>query len=166
MTRGRLFAWLAFALAALPAHAREIRIGPLDAGYADIEAAQAGDEVVIASGTYQFRVNLRANGTADAGIVVRGEDPASPPVFDYTGRNIELFRIGYLPIKGLSMLSYEMNDERWIPAKLRRPFQVVPYGSTARTATVRGKEGFASRPGANRGFPEIAVPIAPRRIPL
>ncbi len=94
-----------------------------------------------------------------AGAVIQSRAAHGDQVFDYTGRNIELFKVGYLPIKGLSMLSYEMNDERWIPSKVRRPFTIARYGKTARTEPVRGKDGWADRPGADKHFPEIAVPL-------
>jgi hypothetical protein len=77
------------AFIAAPAAAREIRIGPNDGGYAEIEAAQAGDEVIIAAGTYRYRVQLNQSGTESMPIVVRGEDPANPPVFDYEGQQVQ-----------------------------------------------------------------------------
>ena len=81
-------------------------------------------------------------------------------VFDYRGRNIELFFVRYLPIKGLSQLSYELYDERWVPSKMQRPFKVVPHGSNSgRTVHERGSDGWAARPAAGKNFPEIAVPL-------
>ena len=64
--------------------AATITVSPGD-DYTKIEAAQAGDEVVIAPGTYQFRVNLENSGTAQAPIRIRAADPANPPVWDLSG---------------------------------------------------------------------------------
>lgn len=65
-----------------------ISVGPTDS-YQKIESAQAGDEVVIAPGTYAFRVHLTRAGTADKPIVIRALDPAQPPVWDLAGVLVE-----------------------------------------------------------------------------
>lgn len=72
-------------------------------------------------------------------------------VFDFRGRNIELFYVRYLQIKGLSQLAYTpVYDDRHVPEKLQLPYP-----------TVRGVfEGrFKDRPNANKYYPDIAVPI-------
>lgn len=93
----------------------------------------------------------------DGGVIATR--PASGDgVYDYRGRHIEVFVLRALPIKGLSKLSYETYDERWVPSKLRRPFEVVRSGFTWKSAPVRGKDRFEHRPGASKHFPEIAVP--------
>ena len=51
--------------------------------FAKIESARAGDEVVIAPGTYKFRVYLTGQGTPANPIVIRAQDPARPPVWDF-----------------------------------------------------------------------------------
>ncbi|MBN1611607.1 MAG: hypothetical protein JW940_33540 [Polyangiaceae bacterium] len=61
-----------------------IHVTPSDS-YDAIEGAQAGDEVVIAPGTYAFRVYLEAQGTASDPIVIRAEDPNDPPIWDLSG---------------------------------------------------------------------------------
>lgn len=68
-------------LVAWQAAAKTINVTTSDS-YATIEAAQAGDEVVIAPGTYGFRVYLEAQGTAASPIVIRAADPSNPPVWD------------------------------------------------------------------------------------
>lgn len=65
-------------------------------------------------------------------------------LFNWTNRDIESFYIRYLPIKGLSRLSYELYDERHIPKRFRRP------NSTG---------GWTNRPDADKYYPEIAVPL-------
>lgn len=64
-------------------------------------------------------------------------------VCNYTGRNIEVFLLDYVPIEMLSRLSYERYDERHVPHKLRAP---------------SGSGPWASRPGAGKFFPEWCVP--------
>lgn len=71
------FAFLAPSLAL----AATINVGPAD-GYAKIEAAKAGDEVVMAPGTYAFRVYLTGKGTPQAPIIIRAQDPKNPPIVD------------------------------------------------------------------------------------
>jgi hypothetical protein len=74
------------------ASAAVINIAPTDApavAYTKIEAAQPGDEVVIAPGKYHFLVNLTAQGTAALPIVIRAQDPANRPVWDFTGKLLD-----------------------------------------------------------------------------
>ncbi len=70
-------------------------------------------------------------------------------VFDWTGRNVEMFQVGYLPIEGLSRLSYDTYDERHVPERLRRPF----------TGEGLGEGGWTDRPDAGKEYPDVAVPI-------
>lgn len=58
---------------------------PDEDNIAKIEAAVAGDEVVVAPGTYRFRVYLQGAGTAEQPIVIRAEDPDDRPVWDLDG---------------------------------------------------------------------------------
>ena len=78
-----------------------------------------------------------------------GSNPASGDgIFTYVGRNIELFYVRYLQIKGLSILGYEKYDERHIPTRLRRPHS--------------GPEGtgvWSDRPDHDKYYPDIAVPM-------
>ncbi len=71
-----------------PIEAAVINVGPGDS-YAKIEAAQPGDEVVIAPGTYAFRVYLTTPATATNPIVIRALNPASPPVWDFGSTLVE-----------------------------------------------------------------------------
>jgi hypothetical protein len=63
---------------------RTISVTPAD-DYRAIEAAQAGDVVEIAPGTYRFRVNLTQSGAPDRPIVIRAQDPRRRPVWDLSG---------------------------------------------------------------------------------
>src|SRR5579859_6047690 len=51
--------------------------------YAKIEGANPGDEVVIAPGTYAFRVYLTKQATPTNPIVIRALDPTRRPVWDF-----------------------------------------------------------------------------------
>ncbi len=71
-------------------------------------------------------------------------------VFNWVGRNIELFYIRYLEIKGLSLLSYNaLYDERHVPERFRRPW--VGDGD--------GSGTWDKRPDHNKFYPDIAIPL-------
>lgn len=65
-----------------------IMVGPQD-DYKKIEAAKPGDEVVIAPGTYKFRVFLQQKGTQQNPVIIRAQDPNNKPVWDLTGTFVE-----------------------------------------------------------------------------
>lgn len=79
-----------FAIAMFPTLARgeTILITPSDS-YDRIENARPGDEVVIAPGTYRFRVYLRQAAPPNAPLIIRAEDPQNPPVWDLSGGYVE-----------------------------------------------------------------------------
>jgi hypothetical protein len=70
-------------------------------------------------------------------------------VFSWKRRDIELFYVRYLKIRGLSALSYGTYDERHIPARLRRP----------RAADASYSGGWTDRPDHDKSYPDIAVPM-------
>ena len=74
-------------------------------------------------------------------------------VFDYVGRNIELFYVRYLEIQGLSVdLAYEAYyDERHVPERCRRPHDGEGNATPG--------TGWNDRPCHNKFYPEIAVPL-------
>ncbi len=75
---------------------------------------------------------------------------AGEGVFDYLGRNIELFYVRYLEIRGLSTdLAYNVYDERHIPQRCRRPYDADSIGTG----------NWEDRPCHNLLYPEIAVPL-------
>lgn len=90
----------------------------------------------------------RLDGPGDAEITSRRAS-ADNDLFDYRGRNIELFFVRYLQIRGLSRLAYEYYDERHVPERLRRPFTGEGFGSGS----------WADRPDHDAFYPDIAVPI-------
>jgi hypothetical protein len=75
-------------LVPLAARAAIIEVGPAD-DYTKIESAVAGDTVLIAPGTYRFRVFLKNSGTADQPIVIKAKDPTQKPVWDLDGKLVE-----------------------------------------------------------------------------
>jgi hypothetical protein len=85
------------------------------------------------------------NGSEIASKAVSGNG-----VFNWVGRQIELFYIRYLEIKGLSLLSYEaLYDERHVPERFRRPWT----GEGNATGT------WEQRPDHNKLYPDIAIPL-------
>ncbi|HDL65261.1 MAG TPA: DUF4091 domain-containing protein, partial [Proteobacteria bacterium] len=83
------------------------------------------------------------------GSVIESSAATGDEIFNWTGRDIELFYIRYLEIKGLSRLSYESYDERHIPERLRRQW----------TEDGRGSGTWLDRPDHNKFYPDIAVPL-------
>ncbi|HSY41129.1 MAG TPA: hypothetical protein VLA79_16430, partial [Polyangia bacterium] len=75
-------------LASASARAATINVAPGDS-YAKIEGAKPGDEVVIAPGTYGFRVYLTQQAPAASPIVIRAADPTNPPVWDLSAGYVE-----------------------------------------------------------------------------
>jgi hypothetical protein len=55
---------------------------------AKIEGAVAGDEVIVAPGTYRFRVFLDKQGTAEQPIIIRARDSRRRPVWDLEGKPV------------------------------------------------------------------------------
>jgi len=82
-------------------------------------------------------------------------------VFNYVGRNIELFFVRYLQIRGLSVdLAYDDYDERHIPERCRRPHNDDGEPLTG--------TGWEDRPCHDKLYPDIAAPLeyhAPFTIP-
>ena len=83
------------------------------------------------------------------GATITSREVAGDDVFDWTGRNIELFYVRYLQIQGLSLLSYENYDERHIPESFRRPW----------TGDGEGTGWWTDRPDHDKFYPDIAVPL-------
>jgi len=86
--RSVLLVALAFGWAPPRLAAAVIHVGPTDS-YTKIESANPGDEVVIAPGTYAFRVYLTKQATPANPIIIRAQDPAHPPVWDFGTTNVE-----------------------------------------------------------------------------
>src|SRR5271170_1834361 len=76
----------AVCLWAVASSAAVIYVGPSD-NYTKIEGSVAGDEVVIAPGTYAFRVYLTQQAPPGNPIFIHAQDPANPPVWDF-GTNL------------------------------------------------------------------------------
>ncbi len=91
------------------------------------------------------------------GFKIASAPAAGDQVFNYVGRNIELFYVRYLQILGLSKLGYDTYDERHIPSRMQRPFKVDANNRTV------AEGGWKERPGADRFFPDIAVPLELQR---
>jgi hypothetical protein len=76
--------FLAGVLLGLEAYAATINILPGNPyAYTNIESARPGDQVLIAHGTYAFRVYLTQQATPANPIIIRAQDPANPPVWDF-----------------------------------------------------------------------------------
>ena len=107
--------------------------------------------VLEAAGSRAGQVSVEFNRlTAPNGFVINSAPVEnSTGVFDWTRRDIELFYVRYLRIRGLSALSYGTYDERHIPSRFRRP----------RAANDIFTGGWADRPDHDKHYPDIAVPM-------
>ncbi len=94
--------------------------------------------------TVSFNTLSGPNGAAITSSAATGDG-----VFSWVGRNIELFYVRYLEIKGLSKLSYETYDERHVPQRMRRPW----------TGAGVAAGGWQNRPDHDKFYPDIAVPL-------
>jgi len=84
------------------------------------------------------------------GAAITTRPASGEELFNYVGRDIELFYVRYLEIKGLSVdLAYDAYDERHIPRRCRRPYDEEGAG--------QGR--WQDRPCANRLYPDIAAPL-------
>jgi hypothetical protein len=88
-----------------------------------------------------------------AGFKIASRPAAGDQVFNYVGRDIELFYVRYLQVLGLSRMAYENYDERHAPRLMQRPFKVTATNRTESTGV------WKDRPGADKFFPDIAVPL-------
>lgn len=83
------------------------------------------------------------------GASIKSSAANSSDLYKWTARNIELFYVRYLQIKGVSRLSYELYDERHVPSRLRRPH----------SAQGEGRGTWNDRPDHDKFYPDIAVPM-------
>jgi hypothetical protein len=103
-----------------------------------------------ARGARDVSVDFRELKSATGATISSPATPAAgEKVYDWVGRNIEVFVVDYLQILGLSRLAYDYYDERHVPSKMRRPNI---------TATGHAQGQWSDRPGADKYFPDIAVP--------
>ena len=56
--------------------------------------------------------------TGPSGSTIASSAAQGNGVFNWVNRNIELFYVRYLPIKGLSLISYGTYDERHVPQRM------------------------------------------------
>jgi Domain of unknown function (DUF4091)/Family of unknown function (DUF6067) len=107
--------------------------------------------------------NLAASGvsvqlqtlTGPEGATISSPSPNPATIFDWTSRNIELFFVRYLQIKGLSYFGYnsgsEGYDERIVPRALETPFTGTGY--------VNDNGAWTDRPNHDAFYPDIAIPL-------
>lgn len=80
--------------------------------------------------------------TGDSGFAIASKQVTGDGVFDWTGRNIELFYARYVQIKGLSFFGYYKGDERQVPVR----FQA-------------GDHIWNDRPDHDKQYPDALVPL-------
>lgn len=88
--------------------------------------------------------------TGPEGIIIGSILASQEDVFNWVNRDIELFYVRYLQIKGLSTdLFFGNYDERHIPKKFQRPWTGNGYGSGT----------WEDRPDHDKFYPDIAIPL-------
>ncbi|MFL6417502.1 MAG: choice-of-anchor D domain-containing protein [Bryobacteraceae bacterium] len=87
--------------------------------------------------------------TGPGGATISSAPTSGDGVFNWVGRNIELFYVRYLQIKGLSFFGYYKGDERQIPVRFQRPW----------TGQGNGMGGWSDRPDHDKFYPDIMVPL-------
>jgi hypothetical protein len=87
--------------------------------------------------------------TGPNGSMIASSPATGNQVFSFVNRNIELFYLRYLAIRGLSRSSYETYDERHVPQRMRRPWT----GDGQATGT------WQDRPDHDKYYPDIAIPM-------
>jgi hypothetical protein len=90
--------------------------------------------------------------TGPGEVAITSRPASGDDLVNTVGRNIELFYVRYLEIKGLSTeLAYgNHRDERRLPERCQRPHD---------PAEASGEGGWEDRPCHNKLYPDIAVPL-------
>jgi len=134
-------------------HGKDVTNSVWDGTTIQIFAAQnevASFNVVIEAPSGASNVSATFNRLTHAnGTKITSAPATGDQVFSFVNRNIELFYIRYLPLKGLSKVSYNTYDERHVPQRLRRPW----------TGDGNGTGTWQDRPDHDKYYPEIAVPL-------
>jgi hypothetical protein len=88
--------------------------------------------------------------TGPNGAMIASVPASGDQVFGFVNRNIELFYVRYLAIRGLSKMFYvNYYDERHVPQRMRRPWSGIGVASGT----------WQDRPDHDKYYPEIAVPL-------
>jgi len=87
--------------------------------------------------------------TGPGGATISSTPTSGDGVFNWVGRNIELFYVRYLQIRGLSFFGYFKGDERQVPVRFQRPWSGQGQASG----------GWTDRPDHDKFYPDIMVPI-------
>lgn len=92
--------------------------------------------------------------TGPNGTVLSYSEGDADSIFNYTNRQIELFYVRYLKVKGLSRTAYRAAsdssaDERHVPHRFRRDYELEGFGVGT----------WTDRPDHDKSYPDIAVPL-------
>lgn len=108
-----------------------------------------GFQIILEPKVSLSDVGVKLNSLASNDFLITSKSTDLSGLFNFVSRNIEIFKVGYLPIKGLSALSYDTYDERHVPFRFQRAMDGNGVGTGS----------FATRPDANKSYPEILTPI-------
>jgi MYXO-CTERM domain-containing protein len=94
---------------AMPAEAAVIEIGPADDLIGAVNNLKAGDELVLAGGTYNLtsKFTIAVSGTAQAPIIIRAKDGEVPVITrpDANQNTIDIANNSYVVLRGLEVTS-------------------------------------------------------------
>ena len=107
-------------------------------------------QLILESASITARqVSVRFDQLRGTGSVISSRRAtAGGDLYDWSGRPIEVFVVRYLQIRGLSLLTWGLYDERHIPERFQRAYD----------ARGRGNGAWGGRPDADALYPDIAVP--------
>jgi len=118
------------------------------------------DVVLEAATSKASKVSVTlSNLTGPGGSVIRSAPRANDELFDWTSTEAELFYVRYLQIQGLSQQAYGTLaswQEATFPARMQCPGMTQ---STPDTKPTGAGCAWTQRPGANKYYPDIAVPL-------
>lgn len=82
--------------------AQIIQVSDLKSLRSALSKAEPGDRILITQGIYDGNFGLKnIQGTKERPIVIAGNDPEFPPVFQGRGEAVKMSRIGYVKIKNI-----------------------------------------------------------------
>jgi Family of unknown function (DUF6067)/Domain of unknown function (DUF4091) len=101
------------------------------------------------------------NLTGPGGSLLRSAARGTNDLFNWTGTEAELYYVRYLPIVGTSGIGYEGGRRDWAEAVFPKSMQCPGMTQPGGPDSIPSDTGctWTNRPGANKYFPDIAVPM-------
>lgn len=91
--------------------------------------------------------------THSNGYVISSTQPTVANWHDWRNRPIQVYKVGYLPIRGLSRINWDVYDEQHVPERMQATYSINGAGQGVRSGD------FLTRPDANKYYPDILIPV-------